>query len=175
MIAAAIIAHWSRYSAPIGSPGRRIARKIARNCTLALALPQTEGRTRSPVDATAPLSPMIMISRPMMISAIHGDTRPTTRSPTRAPETNSLSAVVSRKLPNTLVLRPSAGEQPVEEVRERGDREEHARRGEGRLVVRPGDDQREDHRDQGHPSPRHDLQERCGAKVGGGRHGFAAS
>ena len=43
MTAAAIIAHWSRYSGPIGSPGRKMARKIARNWTLAFAFPQIDG------------------------------------------------------------------------------------------------------------------------------------
>ncbi len=60
-----------------------------------------------------------------MMKAIHGDARSTATSAIRTPETSSLSAVVSRKLPSVDGLLPSAREAAVEEVGHRREREEH--------------------------------------------------
>jgi len=84
--------------------GRQIARKMARNCTFAFSLPQIEGRITVPSPAvTAPRSPMTSSSRPMMMNATHIEHRPTATSETSTPDTSSLSAVVSRKLPSVVV------------------------------------------------------------------------
>ena len=52
---------------------------------------------------TAPRSPMISSSRPTITKAIHAETRSTATSASSTPETSSLSAAVSRKLPNVEV------------------------------------------------------------------------
>ena len=57
-----------------------------------------------PSDAdTAPRSPMISSSRPTITKAIHADTRPTSTRASSTPDTSSLSAAVSRKLPSVEV------------------------------------------------------------------------
>ena len=101
--AATIIAHSSKYSGPIGSPKRMIASRIATNWTFVLSLPQIEGANTVPSAATTPRRPRISNSRPMMITAIHGEARPTSTSAISAPATSSLSAVVSRKEPKVVV------------------------------------------------------------------------
>ena len=66
--------------------------------------------------ATAARRPRIVNSRPMMISAIHGEARSTATSATSAPVTSSLSAVVSRNDAEPRGDAPAAGEAAVEPV-----------------------------------------------------------
>src|SRR5581483_9297379 len=110
--AAASMAHWSGKSGPSGSGVRKIAMRIAKNCTFVFALPHTEGRITVPSTATTPRSPMISSSRATMIVAIHGEARPAPTSATSTPETRSLSAVVSRKLPSVVAARHRRARNP---------------------------------------------------------------
>ena len=83
---------------------------------------------------------MTSSSRPMMMKATHAEhARPAT-SAISTPDTSSLSAVVSRKLPERGRLLPAASEPAVEEVGERGDREQGRGGGDGPLhaVAHPG-------------------------------------
>ena len=56
-----------------------------------------------PPAATTPRRPSTISSRPMMISATHGDARSTATSAISTPVTSSLSAVVSRNEPSLVV------------------------------------------------------------------------
>ena len=83
--------------------GRSMAIVSAANWTVAFHLPSIEVSRWAPPEATAARSPRIANSRPMMISAIHGEARSTATSATSAVVTSSLSAVVSRKAPRRVV------------------------------------------------------------------------
>ncbi|MDP8958855.1 MAG: hypothetical protein M3N51_06570 [Actinomycetota bacterium] len=55
--------------------------------------------------AARPRNAMTTISRATMMKVTQGDARPTATRASNAPVTSSLSAVVSRKLPSTVVMR----------------------------------------------------------------------
>ena len=103
--AATSIASWSRRRGPTEIPGRQIASRIAANWTFALSLPQIEGLSTVPSAAvTAPRRPRINSSRPTITNASHADARPVATSEIKTPDTRSLSAVVSRKLPSVVAF-----------------------------------------------------------------------
>ena len=83
--------------------GRSMAIVRAANWIVAFHLPSIDVSRCAPPEATAARSPRIVNSRPMMISAIHGEARSTATSATSAVVTSSLSAVVSRKAPRRVV------------------------------------------------------------------------
>ena len=82
------------------------------NWTFAFSFPASEGAKTVPSAATTPRSPRITSSRPMMIIAIHAEARSTATSATSAPETRSLSAVVSRKEPSVVVTSQRRARKP---------------------------------------------------------------
>ncbi len=95
------------------------------NWAVALILPHIDGRTRPPVTATIPRSPITAISRKMMTNAAHTDTRSMAISPSSAPVTSSLSAVVSRNAPSTDSCFQRRARYPSKKSVSGGDPEQH--------------------------------------------------
>src|SRR4051794_23038723 len=76
---------------------------MARNWMVVLSLPRNDGAITSPSEAITPRRPISTSSRPTITATIHADARSTPSRAMSTPDTNSLSAVVSRNEPKRVV------------------------------------------------------------------------
>ena len=124
-----------------------MASAIATNCTVVLILPSIDGSMTSPADGDRAAQAQDHDSRATMISAIHGEARPTATSAISTPETSSLSAVVSRNEPSVVVTPQRRARRPSIQSVAAATTNSDA----GQPVSSPREDERHDHRRQQDP------------------------